>query len=96
MSGATDGFVRKWGAASIPVEVPEERFSEFAGLVPDLLIEFWREFGYSGFHNGLLWICDPVEWQPAVDAWTAGLELEMGADTWTAVTSGTCSTGRSS
>lgn len=86
MSRETAEFAEVWGTPYVFVDVPAERFSEFAGSVPDLLIDFWREFGYSGFHNGLLWICDPVEWQPAVDAWTAGVELATGPDQWIAVT----------
>ncbi|WP_155946583.1 GAD-like domain-containing protein [Mycobacterium sp. URHD0025] len=85
MSVDTEDFVRAWGAPMCSQAPAPERFDQFQNVVPDLLLTFWREFGFAGFGNGLLWLCDPVVWQPAVDAWTRGLELEMGTDRWVAV-----------
>ncbi|MBO0854585.1 MAG: DUF1851 domain-containing protein [Nocardia sp.] len=85
MSRETGEFIDVWGEASFPVVAAPERFEEFAGVVPDLLLRFWRELGFSGFGDGALWLCDPVRWQPAVDAWTADLDLPMGEDSWIAV-----------
>lgn len=81
----TEDFLRVWGAPTYSHAVASDRFDQFEDLVPDLLSTFWREFGFSGFGNGLFWLCDPVAWQPAVDAWTRDLELEMGTDRWLAV-----------
>jgi hypothetical protein len=30
------------------------------GLLPDMLIEFWEEYGIGRFSNGFLYLCDPV------------------------------------
>lgn len=35
----------------------------YTGLVPDCLISYWHEFGFSGFGNGLIWLVDPIEWK---------------------------------
>jgi hypothetical protein len=86
VSFQTDEFAEDWGAPTQPGAVPPERFDEFAGVLPDLMLTFWREFGFSGFGDGMLWICDPVAWRPAVTEWTTNLELPMGDDTWHAVT----------
>jgi hypothetical protein len=86
VSYETDDFVDSWGAPTQAVEVPPERYDEFAGVVPELLLTFWREFGFAGFGDGLFWICDPVAWQPSVDLWTRDLDLPMGPDRWHAVT----------
>lgn len=87
MSAETDSIATKWGSPTATVPVPQERFAQFTGQVPDLLLDFWRVFGFSGFADGLWWICDPVQWQPAVDAWTDGIgaDLAMGQDEWIAV-----------
>ena len=68
--------------------VPPERYEQFTGIFPPLLLRLWRKYGFAGFCNGRGWLCDPVEWQPAVDAWTDGLipHLAMGPDTWHAIT----------
>ncbi|MCB9441583.1 MAG: DUF1851 domain-containing protein [Mycolicibacterium sp.] len=80
------GLRQKWGDPTFPVEVPPERFDQFQDRVPDALLGYWREYGFSGFNDGMWWICDPVVWQPAVDVWTRHLNLAMGEDAWIAIT----------
>ncbi|MFE3230177.1 GAD-like domain-containing protein [Nocardia sp. NPDC059228] len=76
---------KRWGRPTMSVAVPVERFEQYAGQVPDFLLDLWRGFGFAGFRKGLLWLCDPVQWQPTVDAWTSDLDLPFGEDTWVAV-----------
>jgi hypothetical protein len=64
----------EWGRPTHPVPAPPERIAQFAGRVPDGMLELWREVGFSGFQDGLLWLCDPVAWQPQVDSWINGIE----------------------
>lgn len=80
-----DGIAEAWGQPSEYVPVPEERFSQYEDRVPAALLEVWRTYGFSGFGDGMFWLCDPEEWQPVVDVWTKDLDLEMGADSWLAV-----------
>lgn len=54
--------------------VPDSYFDEYSDL-PDIVRTFWREVGFAGFDQGLLWVCDPHEWQPIIDEWLAGLDL---------------------
>nr|WP_063006251.1 GAD-like domain-containing protein [Nocardia salmonicida] len=84
MSIDTEDFNTVWGAPTYSAAAAPSRFDQFEDLVPELLLTFWREFGFSGFGNGLFWLCDPITWQPAVDAWTRDLDLEMGSDRWLA------------
>ena len=74
------------GAPIATKPVPPERYDQFAGIFPPLLLRFWQTYGFAGFDHGRYWLCDPVEWQPAVDAWTTDLNLVMGSDTWHAIT----------
>jgi hypothetical protein len=39
------------------------------------MLELWREVGFAGFGEGLLWVCDPHYWQPIVDDWLADVDL---------------------
>ncbi|MEU8088197.1 GAD-like domain-containing protein [Micromonospora sp. NPDC049101] len=73
-----------WGPPTCSAPVRADRLTQFAGVVPDLLLACWREYGFAGFGNGSFWLCDPEVWQPAVDAWTDGLELPR-AERWVAV-----------
>ncbi|GEM34033.1 hypothetical protein NN3_50400 [Nocardia neocaledoniensis NBRC 108232] len=72
-------FLSRWytswtGEPLDRVPVPESYFDEY-GELPDVVRAFWREVGFAGFDKGLLWVCDPREWQPIVDEWLSGLDL---------------------
>lgn len=73
-----------WGPPTCSDPVSADRLAQFAGVVPDLLLTFWRTYGFAGFGKGLFWLCDPEVWQPAVDAWTNGLVLPR-EERWIAV-----------
>lgn len=40
-----------------------EHARAYTGLVPDCLVSYWQEFGFSGFGNGTAWLVDPIEWK---------------------------------
>ncbi|WP_194852707.1 GAD-like domain-containing protein [Nocardia sp. SYP-A9097] len=86
MSSFIDEISDFWGAPYKSIPIPAERYEKYRGIVPDLLLEVWRNFGFSGFQDGAVWLCDPDAWQPIVDAWTANLSLATGPDEWLAVT----------
>ncbi|MGH3580060.1 MAG: GAD-like domain-containing protein [Mycobacterium sp.] len=68
-------FVSRWGEPIDPVHVPDSYFDEYGEQLPVILHDLWREIGFAGFGDGLLWVCDPHYWQPIVDAWLEGVEL---------------------
>lgn len=68
-------FISRWGEPIDPVEVPQSYFDEYGDQLPELMVDLWREIGFAGFGNGLLWVCDPHAWQPIVDTWLDGVEL---------------------
>ncbi|MFG1790432.1 GAD-like domain-containing protein [Nocardia sp. NPDC049149] len=86
MSFPVKDVTRRWGRPSFSVPVPVERFEQYGGQVPNFLLDLWRELGFAGFRKGLLWLCDPEEWQTSVDEWTSGVDLPFGDDKWIAVT----------
>ncbi|MEU9806872.1 GAD-like domain-containing protein [Mycobacterium sp. NPDC050853] len=52
----------------LPLSTPGPSCTEghvraYTGLVPDCLVSYWQEFGFSGFGNGLIWLVDPIEWK---------------------------------
>lgn len=53
--------------------------------VPDALIVFWQEVGWSGFADGLLWTTDPEEMQPVIELWLENVDL-VDASLYTAIT----------
>lgn len=52
---------------------------KFQGRVPQRLIEYWQEYGFCGFDNGLFWLVNPDEYEEIMNSWLAGtgvLELD--------------------
>ncbi|MGJ6979007.1 GAD-like domain-containing protein [Aestuariimicrobium soli] len=59
-----------------------EHERQLAPVMPKVMIEVWRRFGFAGFDEGRFWLCDPLAWKDATDAWTGSLDLELGSDDW--------------
>lgn len=78
-------IVAKWGTPLGPAPMPEDRHAPLIESVPETLAELWNTFGFSGFMNGLWWICDPVKWQPVVDVWIGDMSDQLPHDKWIAV-----------
>ena len=68
-------FLSRWGEPLDQAAVPEGHFHRYGDVLPAPLLDFWREVGFAGFGDGLLWSCDPDIWQPVVDLWVSGLDL---------------------
>ncbi|MGD7732325.1 GAD-like domain-containing protein [Propionibacteriaceae bacterium G57] len=84
MSEFTDHLSRKWGELGPVIKGPSltPAHDALRDKVPAQMFEVWQEFGFSGFDNGRFWLCDPLEWQDAADAWLETLDLEMDDDYW--------------
>lgn len=64
---------------------PAEYYERFDGRLPRPILRAWERFGFDGFSNGKLWLTDPIEYAPAIDAWLDGLDLPFN-DTWHCLT----------
>lgn len=56
----------------LPFSIPgpactDEHVRAYTGLVPDCLVAYWQEFGFSGFGNGNAWLVDPIEWKTTTE-----------------------------
>jgi hypothetical protein len=51
------------------IQPTETQIEKFADLLPKKLLEYWQEYGWGGFHNGLFWLTDPEEYFPVVEEW---------------------------
>ncbi len=62
-------FLKQFGP---PVErrwVPQSSIDRYRGKLPDQLLAYWEEHGWTGYADGLFWTVDPQEYEPVVDAW---------------------------
>jgi hypothetical protein len=70
-------FISEFGEAQIRREVPEEVIHQWKGRLPDKLLEYWRDEGWSGYANGLFWTVNPNDYEGLVDEWLEGSRLEQ-------------------
>ena len=65
-------FLDELGRGKRYQDVPEEFFEKFKSEIPDSLLAFWREEGWSSYAGGLLWTVNPEEYAWLVDGWVRG------------------------
>lgn len=63
-----------FGPPSYSEAVPEEIFNKYKAKLPDQLLRYWKEFGFSGWGNGLFWLVNPDDYQDVLDAWLDNIE----------------------
>lgn len=70
-------FIDEFGEATRQIEVPDEAISKWRGKLPDQLLTYWKEEGWSGYANGLFWIVNPDDYEDLVDEWLEDTSLEQ-------------------
>lgn len=87
MSELTDYLTEKWGKLGpiLPGPALRPEHEALRERLPEEMFEIWKVFGFAGIDNGRFWLCDPLVWQDAADAWVSSFDLAMGDDTWTPV-----------
>lgn len=62
-------FLEKMGPAFDKRTVPAAAISRYKGKVPEQLLAYWQDHGWSGYADGLFWTVDPQEYEPVLEAW---------------------------
>ncbi|AOK19618.1 hypothetical protein WL02_18180 [Burkholderia ubonensis] len=79
-----DTFVRKFGRRTFRQDVPESAIARYRDVLPDRLLEIWREEGWSAYGDGLVWIVNPEEYEDIVEMWLRDTPVE-GIDKYHAI-----------
>jgi hypothetical protein len=74
-------FLEEFGEQINRKEVPISSLERYRNRLPKQLLTYWKEFGWAGYADGLLWIVNPQEYEGVVSVWLEGTELE-GVDTF--------------
>ncbi|MFA4080846.1 GAD-like domain-containing protein [Mycobacteroides salmoniphilum] len=45
----------------------------YSDLLPEALISYWREYGFSGFGDGRVWLIDPLKWRQITEILLGGI-----------------------
>jgi hypothetical protein len=49
--------------------VPERIINKYRYKLPDQLISYWKQYGFSGYGKGLFWVVNPEEYDDVLDTW---------------------------
>ncbi len=63
------------GEAGSRRDVPESSIEKYRSRLPDALLRYWQEEGWSSYADGLFWIVDPEPYREILDMWLHGTEL---------------------
>jgi hypothetical protein len=64
-----DAFLEEFGQPTQRVVAPPEVIERFRGKLPDKLLGYWQELGFSGFADGLFWLTSPDDYEGALEDW---------------------------
>jgi hypothetical protein len=63
---------RGFGPAENTESISAETVARYKGKLPDLLLSYWQEYGWSSYGKGLFWLVDPAPYEPVVKVWLRG------------------------
>ncbi|CZF86960.1 GAD-like domain-containing protein [Grimontia marina] len=62
-------FIEGLGEPTQYRPVSQAELSAYRGILPDKLLEYWQEIGWSGFADGLFWLVNPIDYDHLVEMW---------------------------
>ncbi|HCM0974041.1 GAD-like domain-containing protein [Vibrio parahaemolyticus] len=68
-------FLSKFGAPTDVVAATSEQVESYRGILPDRLLEYWQQLGFSGFQNGLFWITNPTDFEDVLESFLEETEF---------------------
>lgn len=79
-----EGFLEAFSPQLSPIKIETVLLEEYKNVLPQAMLDFWSEVGWSGYANGMMWSTDPEEFKPAVAAWLDGSNL-LSQDKYTVI-----------
>lgn len=70
-------FIESIGKPMYRQEVPPSSIRRYTGKLPDKLLEYWAEHGWSGYGEGIFWTVNPQEYEGVVDSWLEDTPLAI-------------------
>ncbi|WP_017703740.1 GAD-like domain-containing protein, partial [Pseudomonas syringae] len=62
-------FLKKFGPAMERREVPASSIAKYKHRLPDQLLDYWADHGWSGYAEGLFWTVNPQDYEEILDQW---------------------------
>ncbi len=68
-------FLEQFGIPTSNQTVTTDIINKYRGKLPSRLLEYWQEYGFCGFMDGLFWIVNPDDFEDTLDAWIGNTEI---------------------
>jgi len=62
-------FIKQFGPPTIRQDVPKSSIAFFQDKLPEQMIEYWRQYGWCGYMNGLFWTVNPQDYEAVLSNW---------------------------
>jgi len=62
-------FLQHMGPETDRREVPASTTKKYRGILPELMLSHWENYGWSGYANGIFWTVNPAEYDAVVGPW---------------------------
>ena len=69
-------FKNNFGEPDRYIEAEEATISKYRGILPDELLYYWEQYGFSSFKEGLFWLTNPDEYTELVEEYLVGTVFE--------------------
>jgi len=74
-------FLEEFGEPTQYEAASQETLDKYKGKLPDRLLEYWVEYGFCSFMDGLFFMVNPQEYQGVMETWLEGRGI-MEEDTY--------------
>lgn len=68
-------FLEKIGLAIERHEVPVSSIAKYKNKLPDQLLDYWEEYGWSGYANGAFWTVNPQNYEYLLKSWLTAVDM---------------------
>ncbi|NTS77881.1 DUF1851 domain-containing protein [Catenovulum sp. SM1970] len=70
-----EGFLEDFGEPINQTQCSMETLKKYQGKLPSRLLEYWQEYGFCSFSDGLFWIVNPKDYEDVLDEWLVETDI---------------------
>ncbi|EPM67572.1 hypothetical protein A584_21108 [Pseudomonas syringae pv. theae ICMP 3923] len=70
-------FLKKFGPAMERREAPASSIAKYKNKLPEQLLKYWADHGWTGYADGLFWTVNPQDYESIISNWIPNIELDQ-------------------
>ncbi|MFR0675022.1 GAD-like domain-containing protein [Enterobacterales bacterium AW_CKDN230030176-1A_HGKHYDSX7] len=76
MDEAISLFIEEMGDPTSHIPVPSTAIEHYRNRLPERLLSYWEDYGWSAHAGGIFWMVNPAEYEGVVRSWLEGTAFE--------------------